>query len=166
MRNTLLHWSKNHKHKQTSSWLDIFLLLVANPPVRTQCTISVISINARFVLLIVVFQGGLYQIFHIWNNRLLCYPFWDIHCWPIRLITIKNISIVLAIPFNIVRFPLLVTSCNCFGRLLSTRFIVFPTVKNFETSCICSLDEYLFNFSSEKIQWQRLILILLSSHRF
>ena len=40
---------------------------MANLPARNPCTIAVIAINIKSVLLLVMFKGGCCQIFHIWK---------------------------------------------------------------------------------------------------
>ena len=77
----------------------LFPLLVANLQVRTPYYITSIARNTLFVLIIVVFQGGCCQIFHIWNNRILCCLFWNLYCWIFILITIRTISILFSIHF-------------------------------------------------------------------
>ena len=97
--NRLLYWFQNHKIEQLSIAMLVFPLLVAKFPVKYPCTITVIAINTIFVILIFSFHGGCFQIFHIWNNRLLGDPFWELTCWTLGLIPIRTISILFALHF-------------------------------------------------------------------
>ena len=74
-------------------YLLLFPLLVDNLTVITPCTITVIEMNKPFVLILVVFHGGCCQIFHIWDNKLLGDPFWNIYYWLLGWIPIRTIYI-------------------------------------------------------------------------
>ena len=139
----------------------LFPLLVANLPVRTPCNIIIIERNTPSVLIVVVFQGVCCQIFHIYNSRLLSDPFWKIYCWDIRWITTRKKYIGFSINFIWPFFSTLVTSCNWLVRWISTTVIFFTTLADFEIIFIYSIDYWLFNLPSGKIQRQMLILRLL-----
>ena len=66
---------------KTNIWLLallIFPLLMAILPVKSSCTLTIISRGALLVLLVVAGHGGCRQIFRIRDNILLSKPLWKI----------------------------------------------------------------------------------------
>ena len=128
--------------------LFVFPLLVANFKVKPPCTTTIISRNTQYLLLVVEFHGRYCQIFHIWSNRLIGDPFYNLSYWPLIWISIRTMSIGFSTPFYIALFATLVTSCTWIGRKISTIVIIFTTMVVFEINLIFSLDDCLFNLPS------------------
>ena len=60
--------------------LIIFSLIMVILPVKPPWTITIISRGAPLVIIVVAGHSGCFNIFGVWNNRLLSYPFWMLVC--------------------------------------------------------------------------------------
>ena len=81
------------KTNRLSIALLIFPLHMAILPVKSPCTLTIISLGVPLVIIVVVGHGVCCKIFAIWNNRLLSNPFWKLVCvilgwFPTRAISL------------------------------------------------------------------------------
>ena len=114
--NRLLHLWQNLKIELSCSWLAFFPLSVFKLPVKSPCTMTIISRCAPVVLLVVAGHGGCYQIFGIWINRISSYPFWKLIYWLLGCATIGTISLWPSVFLDMSLIATLVTNYIWSGR--------------------------------------------------
>ena len=130
-------------------------------PVKSPCTLTIISRGAPLVLVVVAGHGGCFQIFGIWDNRIPSHPFWKLICGLIGCVTTRAISRWPAVFLDMENFTTLVTSYIWLGRWPSSRATTISTAAALEINLLQSLVDWLFNDHSVCLWKWRLVLRLL-----
>ena len=135
-----------------------FPFLMAILPVKSPCTLTIISRGAPTVLLVVAGHGCCCQIFGIWDNRLSSYPFWKLIfgllLWfPTRATCFwPTVFLYLTLFTTLVKFPIWP------GRWPFFRATTISTAATLETNLLQSLVYWRFNGHSVCLQKWRLVL--------
>ena len=111
--NRLMHWLQNNKSELNSYPPDFLYTTWGNISSEIPTHNQRYYKNTIFLLILVALHGVCFQIFHIWNNRLIGDPFWNIYCGIIGWIITRTSSVGFSIPLNVSLPVTLVTSCNC-----------------------------------------------------
>ena len=130
-------------------------------PVKSPCTLTIITIGAPIVLLFVAGHGGCCQIFGIWDNRLLSNPLWNIVGGLLGWVPTRAISLWPAVFLDMALFATLVTSHILPGKLPSSRATNISTSAALEINLCQSFVDRLFNGHSLCLRKWRLVLRLL-----
>ena len=133
---------------------------MATLPVKSPCTLTIISRGSPLILLIVAVHGGCCRIFGIWNNRLPSYPFWNIIWGIIGWVPTRAISLWPSVFLEMSIFTTLVTSHILPGRLPSSISTTIFTAIDPEINLLQSLVDRLINGHSVCLRKWRLVLRL------
>ena len=129
-------------------------------PLKSSCTLIIISRGAPLVLLVVAGHGGCCRIFGIWDNRLLIHPFWDLICGLLGWVPNIFISIWPAVFLGMALFTTIVTSYIWPRRWPSSRVTTISIAADLEINLLQSLVGLLFNYYSLCLRKLRLVLVL------
>ena len=129
--------------------------------VKSPCKITIISKGATLVTLVVAGHGGCYNIFGIWNNRLLSDPLWNIICGILGWVPTRSSSLWPAVFLDMALLFTLVTSHIWLDRLPYSRAIDISTMADLEVNLIQSIFDQLFNGHSVCLWKRSLVLRLL-----
>ena len=156
--NILMYWLHNIKIKQDFISLLLITLLLTTLQVGLPWTITTITRSIPLVLLVVSGYDGCLQIIHIWYNILLSEPFWNIYCWPLRLIPTRTISVGLKVPVEMSSIATPVISQAWPGRWPSTRAISISTVKDSKVNLLKIFFDWLLNCHNV-ILWEKSMVL-------
>ena len=125
--------------------LFIFPLIVVILPVKSPCTLTIISRVAPLVLVVVAGHGVCCQIFGIWDNRISMNQFWNLICGLLGCYTTRTIFRWPAGFLDMELLTTLVTGYIWPGRWPSSRATTIYTTSALEINLLQSLVDWLFN---------------------
>ena len=137
-----------------------FPLIMAILPVKSPCTLTIIARGAPLVLLVVAGHVGCYQIFGIWDNRLLSHPLSNLICGILGWFPTRSISLLPAVFLDMALFTTLVTSYIWPGRWPSSKDTTISTATVLEINPMKILVDWLLNCHITCLWKWRLILRL------
>ena len=144
-----------------------FLFLVAILPVKSPCTLTVISRGAPLLLIFVAINGGCCRIFGIWDDRLSSHPFWKLIYGLLGCVTTITIWLLPAVFLYMALFTTLVTSYIWPGRWPSSRATTISTVSALVIDLLQNLFGRLFNGHSVCLrEWRLIIIFFFACSRF
>ena len=136
-------------------------------PVKYSCTLIIIARGAPIVLLVVSGHGGCCQIFDIWDNRFLTYPFWKLICGLLWWAPTRAISLWPAVFLYMALFTTLVKSYIWPGSWPFSRATNISTASDLEINLLQSLVDWLFNGHSVCLwKWRLILRLFFACSRF
>ena len=130
--------------------------------VISPCTITIIVRSVPVLFLAVAGYGGCWQVIHIWRNKIIGDPFWNISCWIIGWTYGITISIVITVPIDMYLLAELVTSYIWPGRRPSTRAITISAADNLKINLLQIIVSWLLNLHRLCLhEWSMVLRLLL-----
>ena len=141
--------------------LIIFPLIMAIHPLKEPHTITIILRREKFVLVVVASHVGFWQIFGIWNNRILDDPLWKLIYWLIGWVSTRSSLLWPAVFLEMTLLATLVTSQILSSSRTSSRTTTISIAVDPEINLLQRLVDQTINGRSVCFQKWRLILRLL-----
>ena len=145
----------------------IFPLLVAILPVKSPCTLTIISRDAPLVLLVVAGHGGCCQIFGIRFNRISTHPFWKLIYGLLGCVVTRTMCLWPTVFLDMALFTTLVTFPIWPGKWPFFRATTISTAAALEINLLQSLVDWMFNCHSVCIfKWRLILRLFFDCSRF